>query len=73
MRHRQFGVAVVGTGRMGTLRAGTAGAHPAVTFLAVSDRNKDKAAKVGEASKADLVTGSNSEIIRDASQLDLSG
>jgi predicted dehydrogenase len=65
MRHRQFGVAVVGTGRMGTLRAGTAGAHPAVTFLAVSDRDKDKAGKVGQASKADVVTGDNSAIIRD--------
>ncbi len=65
MRHRHFGVAVVGAGRMGSLRAGTAGAHPAVTYLAVSDRDRERAEKVGNASKADLISDDNHEIIRD--------
>lgn len=65
MRHRHFGVAVVGAGRMGSLRAGTAGAHPAVTFLAVSDKDRERAAKLGADAKADLVSDNNHEVIRD--------
>jgi predicted dehydrogenase len=65
MRHRHFGVAVVGAGRMGSLRAGTAGAHPAVTYLAVSDRDRERADKVGSEAKADLVSDDNHEVIRD--------
>ena len=65
MRHRQFGVAVVGAGRMGTLRAGTAAGHSAVTFLAISDREPDKAAKLGKEAKADFVSGDNHAVIRD--------
>jgi len=36
-QHRQIGVAVVGAGRIGAMRAHLAAAHPAVRFLAVSD------------------------------------
>jgi len=65
MRHRHFGVAVVGAGRMGSLRAGTAGAHPAVTYLAVSDRDRERANKIGNEAKADLISDDNHEVIRD--------
>lgn len=65
MRHRQFGVGVIGAGRMGTLRAGTAAGHSAVTFLAISDREPDKAAKLGKEAKADFVSGDNHAVIRD--------
>jgi len=50
---------------MGTLRAGSAAAHPAVNFLAVSDMDAAKAEKVGKASKADLITTDNNALIHD--------
>jgi len=65
MRHRQFGVAVVGAGHIGSLRAGMAAAHPAVDFLAISDRDKKRAETLGTKTRADLVSGDNNEIIRD--------
>ena len=38
MKQTNIGIAVVGSGRIGTLRARLAAKHPAVRFLAVSDR-----------------------------------
>ena len=43
MPHRQFGVAVIGSGRMGLRRAGLAAVHPAVNFIAVSDVDRSRA------------------------------
>jgi predicted dehydrogenase len=65
MRHRQFGVAVVGAGRMGTLRAGTAAGHPAVTYLAISDRERARAEKLGRQTKSDAISDDNHAVIRD--------
>src|SRR5260370_1129993 len=39
MKQDNIGIAVVGAGRIGTLRARLAAKHPAVRFLAVSDRD----------------------------------
>src|SRR5690606_1285083 len=66
MRHRQFGVAVIGAGHIGSLRAGMAAAHPAVTYLAISDRDSGRAEKLGRSTQADLVTGDNLAAINDA-------
>lgn len=63
MRHKQLGIAVVGSGRIGTLRASTVASHPAVTFLAVSDRDASRAATLGRKVDADVVSGDNLEII----------
>jgi hypothetical protein len=38
MKAKELGIAVVGSGRIGTLRARLAAKHPAVGFLAVSDK-----------------------------------
>lgn len=65
MRHKQFGVAVVGAGHIGSLRAGMAAAHPAVDYLAISDIDPSRAEKLGKQFKADRVSGNNSDIIRD--------
>ncbi len=46
MRHKQIGIAVLGSGRIGTLRAAGAAAHPAVSFLAVSDRDPSRASSL---------------------------
>ena len=39
MQRKELGIAVIGSGRIGTLRATLASAHPAVRFIAVSDRD----------------------------------
>ena len=38
-----IGLAVIGSGRIGTLRARLAAAHPAVRFIAVSDESEGAA------------------------------
>ncbi len=43
MERKELGIAVIGSGRIGTLRATLAAAHPAVRFVAVSDRDPARA------------------------------
>jgi predicted dehydrogenase len=63
LKHSNLGIAVVGSGRIGTLRARLAAKHPAVRFLAVSDRDPAKAHALAELAGADLHSASNEEII----------
>jgi myo-inositol 2-dehydrogenase/D-chiro-inositol 1-dehydrogenase len=57
------GVAVIGSGSIGTLRAQILHRHPAVKFLGVCDVNEDKARKLGEACEADVWTTNGYELI----------
>ncbi len=63
METRELGIAVVGSGRIGSLRARMAAAHPAVKFLAVSDLNAERASRLAESAGADLASGDNEEVI----------
>lgn len=63
VKGRPIGVAVVGSGRIGTLRAKLAAQHPAVGFLAISDQDPQRARKLAEETGADVHSGSNDEII----------
>jgi myo-inositol 2-dehydrogenase / D-chiro-inositol 1-dehydrogenase len=63
MKQDHVGIAVVGAGRIGTLRARLAAKHPAVRFLAVSDRDPARARTLAEAAGADVHSGSNEEVI----------
>ena len=63
MKQDNIGIAVVGSGRIGTLRARLAAKHPAVRFLAVSDRDPARARALAEAAGADFHSGSNEEVI----------
>jgi len=63
MAHRQFGLAVIGSGSIGSIRAGLAAQHPAVNFLAVADIDEAKARKLGNDVKANRVSTDNDEII----------
>jgi predicted dehydrogenase len=63
MQRRQFGVAVIGSGRIGTLRASIASTHPAVRFLAVSDRDADRARRLAEKTGAQAWSADNLEIM----------
>lgn len=62
-RRDQIGLAVVGSGRIGSLRARIAAEHPAVRFLAVSDLDPAKARKLAETVTADAWSGDNLEVI----------
>lgn len=63
MNRKELGIAVIGSGRIGTLRAKLASKHPSVKFLAVSDIDLGQAKKLAEASGADFYSTNNDEVI----------
>ena len=63
MKRKELGVAVIGSGRIGTLRARLAAKHPAVNFLAVSDRNPEAARALAERTGADVHSTDNLAMI----------
>ena len=58
VQRKELGIAVIGSGRIGTLRARLAAKHPAVSFLAVSDLDPARARSLAEQTAADFHTGS---------------
>ena len=62
-RKGQLGVAVIGAGRIGTLRARLAAKHPCVGFLAISDLDAAKARTLQETTGADVISTNNFEMI----------
>jgi predicted dehydrogenase len=63
MEKKELGVAVVGSGRIGTLRANMAARHPSVRFLAVSDKEPERANSLAESVAANFSSGDNLEVI----------
>ncbi|MDA0655415.1 MAG: Gfo/Idh/MocA family oxidoreductase, partial [Proteobacteria bacterium] len=63
MEKKELGIAVVGSGRIGTLRAHMAARHPSVSFLALADKEKHKADILAQQTGADLTSGDNYEVI----------
>src|SRR6478752_7404803 len=63
MKRKELGVAVVGSGRIGGLRAHLAARHPAVRFLAVSDRDPARARALAGETGADFHSGDNFEVL----------
>ena len=63
MKRQELGVAVVGSGRIGTLRARLAAKHPSVGFLAVSDRDASRARALAAEAGAALHSTDNFEVI----------
>ncbi|HEX6002498.1 MAG TPA: Gfo/Idh/MocA family oxidoreductase [Burkholderiales bacterium] len=63
MARKELGVAVVGAGRIGTLRARLAARHPSVGFIAVSDRDLARAKALADASGAAFHSADNFEVI----------
>jgi predicted dehydrogenase len=59
VNRRQLGIAVIGSGRIGTLRAIMAAGHPAVRFLAVTDRDPARAQKLAERTGAQFHSSDN--------------
>jgi predicted dehydrogenase len=58
-----LGIAVVGSGRIGTLRASLAAVHPSVRFLAVSDMDLSRARTLADKVKAQCFSNNNLEVI----------
>lgn len=63
MQHKQLGIAVIGAGRIGTLRARLAAKHPSVEFLAIADQDISKAKALAETCGADFYSADNDEVI----------
>ncbi|MBI3126473.1 MAG: Gfo/Idh/MocA family oxidoreductase [Candidatus Tectomicrobia bacterium] len=63
MAGKRLGVGIIGSGRIGTLRAGMASAHPSVDFLAVSDKDPLRASVLAESVAAQFSSGDNLEVI----------
>ncbi len=63
MIRRNLGIAVIGAGRIGTLRARLAAKHPSVDFLAVSDSDPACARALAEQTNADFSSSDNFEVI----------
>ncbi len=60
---KEIGLAIVGSGRIGTLRAKLAAGHPAVRFIAVSDADPAKARKLADTVGAQVHSGDNEAVI----------
>jgi len=63
MARKELGIAVIGAGRIGTLRARLAAKHPSVGFLAIADLDPARAKALAGTTDADFHTGSNFEAI----------
>ncbi|MFN7088167.1 MAG: Gfo/Idh/MocA family protein [Burkholderiales bacterium] len=63
IERKDLGLAIVGSGRIGALRARLAAGHPAVRFIAVSDQDPAKAADLARKVGAQFHSGDNDEII----------
>lgn len=63
MQRKGLGIAVVGSGRIGTMRARAALTHPCVDFVAVSDVNAGNAQRLAQKVGAHFHASSNREII----------
>jgi predicted dehydrogenase len=60
---QEIGLAIIGSGRIGTLRAKLAAGHPAVGFIAVSDADPAKARKLADSVGAKVHSGDNDAVI----------
>jgi predicted dehydrogenase len=65
MKQSNIGIAVIGAGRIGTLRARLAAKHPAVGYLAISDKDPARAKALAELAGADRHSGNNEDVIAD--------
>src|SRR3990167_4221942 len=56
MAGKESGVAVIGSGRMGTLRANLVSTYPSTRFVGVADIADDAAQKLGKSVNANVIT-----------------
>jgi len=63
LARRELGIAIVGCGRIGSLRAVMASRHPAVRFIALADRDPERARKLAEQVGAQVHSGDSLEVM----------
>jgi len=63
MQRNQIGLAIIGSGRIGTLRARLASQHPAVNFIATADLKPENAKALADKVDARVYSGNNLDII----------
>lgn len=63
LARRELGVAIIGCGRIGSLRAVMASRHPAVRFIALADRDPGRARELAERVGAQTHSGDSREIM----------
>jgi len=63
MQGKNLGVAIVGAGRIGSLRARLAAGHPSVRYLAISDQEEGRARALAEKVGAQFHSGDNAQAI----------
>ena len=63
MQRKTIGLGIIGSGRIGTLRARLAAEHPAVHFLATADINIDNARTLAEKVGSSVYSNNNLDII----------
>ena len=63
MQRTELGIAIIGAGRIGSLRARLAAEHPAVRFMAVSDVDPAAARALADKTGAQLASGDNLEVL----------
>jgi predicted dehydrogenase len=63
MKRGDLGVAVIGAGRIGTLRAKLSAKHPCVGFLAIADQDPARARALADEAGADVHSTDNFEMI----------
>jgi predicted dehydrogenase len=63
MNPKKLGVAIIGAGRIGMLRASMAAAHPAVDFIAISDLDSSRASGLAKKVGAQFFSNDNLEVI----------
>ena len=61
---RKIGLAIVGAGRVGLIRAELAARHPEVEWIGIAEKNPERARLVAERVGADFVTGDFRELFR---------
>jgi len=59
LERKQLGIAVVGAGRIGGLRAGLAAGHPSVNYIAISDADPARARDLAQRIGAQFHSGDN--------------
>jgi len=59
LERKQLGIAVVGAGRIGSLRAGLAAGHPSVNYIAISDADPARARDLAQRIGAQFHSGDN--------------
>lgn len=63
LQRQPLGIAVIGAGRIGSMRALLSAQHPAVNFIAVADLNRDAAQALADKAGAQFIANSNREAI----------